>query len=268
MSYKNTDTKILTEAYKLICERLETEDALKSLIKAAAEMDEAKLTDYVDNVQSALDPAQFKTVVTNIKKLAKAEVARSGENSGGILNLFKALVPTGALKPPSDDDHPSLDKWEDREDKRDREREEGGVFAGPGSLGASTIDDYLEREFGSLDEENNKYTNALKNLKHIRNIARSLKLKEDPNPERTPSNDVSFRSSIGDYKIYMAASWSSGNPDPSVHTSLQRDDFQPFTYPGEESPNRVKNKTFWDLRPTLIATELREYMHAASGSKA
>ena len=36
MSYKNTDTKILTEAYKLICERLETEDALKSLIKAAA----------------------------------------------------------------------------------------------------------------------------------------------------------------------------------------------------------------------------------------
>lgn len=262
MSYKDTDTKILTEAYKLICERLETEKAYEALIAAAAK-DEPDLPGIVDMVKSAVNNDQFKTIVTNIKRAAKKEVDRSGESS--LENLLD-LLPKPA--PEEDDNHPSLDKWEDREDKADRESR-GPRHAHAGEFGdPSTIDDYLEREHGSLDDENNNYTNALKNLKYVRNIARSLKLKEETDPEAGPGNNVSFKSYIGDYKIYMNASWSAGNPDPSVHTSLQRDDFAPFTYPGEESPNRVKNKTFWDLRPNLIATELREYMHVASGEEA
>ena len=104
------ESELIFEAYNLICERLETGEALDSLIAAAAEMDEAKLTDYVDIVKGSLDPAQFRTIVTNIKKLAAGEKARAGENSEGILNLFKALVPTGALRPPEEDDEPVMSK--------------------------------------------------------------------------------------------------------------------------------------------------------------
>jgi hypothetical protein len=104
------ESELIFEAYNLIRERLETGEALDSLISAAAEMDEAKLTDYVDIVKGSLDPAQFRTIVTNIKKLAAGERSRAGENSEGILNLFKALVPTGSLRPPEEDDEPVMDK--------------------------------------------------------------------------------------------------------------------------------------------------------------